>query len=186
MAELVRKLREDRKTNPTSPPSRPILIHNFSELTTVEQVKTVIQRELVNVLGAEVQPASSNEVWYHSTEFDHFILARRGSEAGDYYNDRTISLLRSQLKRRRNFPVDTVLVDIQLAAQELLQKYLAEDNGESLTHNTIIRKIVLAASQAPGDERKLKLDGKIELKQEVPSGNRSSYHSLTHYYNSCT
>lgn len=46
---------------------------------------------------------------------DHFIMARQGSEAGNYYNELTIKLIKSRYndcKNRRNIDIPKEIIDL--------------------------------------------------------------------------
>jgi hypothetical protein len=120
--------------------NRPILVHNFSDLTTVGEVEGVIKRDIMDIFGAKLQEASEDEKWYNnniiilmygfctslisfftcimyrykSLDFDHYILAREGTPASRHYNPLAVSLLRSALRGHTNHPVADVLPQLPI------------------------------------------------------------------------
>jgi hypothetical protein len=179
LQELVMKLKRDRQSHrklEERGDNRPILVHNFSELTTIAQVKSVIKREIVNIFKAEVQQPVTGHIWYRSEDFDHFILARAGSIAGHYYNQRTVTLLRAHLTGRTHQPVNTVLHDIKTNAETLLRTYLIGD-GDSLARSAITRTIDLSGKSIV-DNRSVDLKGSLTLNLQTISGQYNSSNSI--------
>lgn len=168
---FIRKLEENQRANSSQAHHKPFLVHNFQELSTVQEVEEVIESELIGLFGATEQFASMTRKWYESIAFDHYVLARAGTPAGDHYNPIAVSLLREKLVRT-TLPVNAVLTKIREVAQDLLNQYLIEDNGDTLVQSTIVRKIILAGDTRVYDTREVKYEGKLELEEQMQGTDR--------------
>ena len=83
-----------------------IVIHNLSTFTEVTQVKDYIENTLLKSINPKEKQISNSEeennTFFIENDDDlevcHYIMANEESNAGNYYNNSTINLLRSQIQ----------------------------------------------------------------------------------------
>eukprot|EP01105_Mastigella_eilhardi_P008045 TRINITY_DN1984_c1_g1_i2.p1 TRINITY_DN1984_c1_g1~~TRINITY_DN1984_c1_g1_i2.p1 ORF type:complete len:372 (+),score=106.03 TRINITY_DN1984_c1_g1_i2:46-1116(+) len=82
------------------------VLHNFKDANALDEVQLRVQSDVVKAWNAkrhEIPLKHGDEVLYKSfvgstnLPMKHFIFAKKGSAAGNYWNDRTCTLLMNQL-----------------------------------------------------------------------------------------
>ena len=94
----------------------------------MNEVEKVTKDELAGLFGAIKQ----HEGHWLSEDFKHFVLANTESDAGKFYNSRTIDQLLTMIKGSNAMQVDNVLEHIVYQIQELLKKYLEETTNNKV------------------------------------------------------
>jgi len=92
------------------------IVHNWMHLPMKKQVDNFIKRDIIDPYGAEVRYLKGHGFYTHVDNqtgliINHFIFAADGSEAGDFWNSRTLQILKSiirntgQTMARRSFHI---------------------------------------------------------------------------------
>ncbi len=138
------------------------IIHNLMFIETIESAKKIIEDTIlksitfnnlkeINIIGENDD--KRNNIYYQESiesmnekaNIIHLIMAKQGSEAGDYYNDSTIQFLRKQIITEtftKNFDII-----------ESFKKYLSMKSGIYLEKPIEIEKI-----EYDENKRKLKIN----------------------------
>ncbi|CAF1671493.1 unnamed protein product, partial [Adineta ricciae] len=122
LKSLYNRLIDDGLT-PVDIQQRLLLVHNYFNLQTVDEVEKTEKYELETLFGARKQPQG----FWLSKEFKHFVIAHVDSEAGKKYNTRSIEQIRTMIKGANAAKDSDVLRTIIRKIETLLSKVLVEE-----------------------------------------------------------
>ncbi|CAF4019165.1 unnamed protein product, partial [Rotaria sp. Silwood1] len=103
---------------------RLLIVHNYFNLKTIEEVERVETTELRNIFNAVKQPQG----YWLSEYFKHFVLADSDSKAGKHYNQRSIAEIITMIRGAPAAKENDVLKRIIKEIEKLLSKFLIEQS----------------------------------------------------------
>ena len=151
---------------------RLLIVHNYFNLQNRTQVEKTEQYELIKLFGARKQPQG----FWLSENFKHFIIANSNSEAGQFYNDRSIEQIRTMIKganaAKHNDVLNAIIQQIELLlGKVLVEEYPSTDYDDVKTANqsTIFAKAYEFATNlfASNHENRLHVSNKRQIKVEL-------------------
>ncbi|UJR18122.1 hypothetical protein I4U23_005022 [Adineta vaga] len=114
----------DNGLSPTDIEQRLLLVHNYFNLHTIDEVEKTENHELVKLFGARKQPQG----FWLSDKFKHFVIACVDSVAGKKYNDLAIEQIRSMIRGANAAKNSDILNTIIRKIEILLSKVLVEES----------------------------------------------------------
>lgn len=103
---------------------RLLIVHNYFNLKTVDEVQSVEENELKILFNAVKQPQG----YWLSENFKHFVLASSDSKAGKQYNAKTIEQINIMIRGSQASTEVDVLSRILREIEKLLSKFLIEQS----------------------------------------------------------
>lgn len=155
-----------------------LIVHNYFNLQTVEQVQRVEETELKELFSAKRNPQG----YWLSKNFKHFVIANSESPAGKAYNNRAIENIRTMIKGANAVLIHDVLNKVVQEIQSLLSKVLVEEvpdkssnNKDASSNSTgFIHRVVdyIAAKWSSGTNEELKVSNKqqVQIELEIQNG----------------
>ena len=95
----ISSLQKEKASKHAENKKRLFILHNFMHLFSINDVKEYIKTDIIDAFsGTEIQNMDG-ESWYQSKMISkfpvvHFVMANVFSEAGEYYNTKTIGLIK--------------------------------------------------------------------------------------------
>lgn len=111
---------------------RLLIVHNYFNLKTTEEVQRVEETELKRLFNATKQPQG----YWLSENFKHFVLASSDSKAGRFYNERTIEQIHTMILGAQASKEADVLSRIIREIEKLLSKFLIEPSITAVSAST--------------------------------------------------
>ena len=100
-----------------------LIVHNYFNLQTLQEIESVEEAELKGLFRAEKQPQG----YWLSEYFKHFVFADDKSEDGSFYNQRSVQHVRNMIKGSSNAQEKDVLRKILNETEKILSKFLIEE-----------------------------------------------------------
>ena len=154
-----------------------LIVHNYFNLHTIEEVQRVEETELKELFDAKKNPQG----FWSSKNFKHFVIAHSESPAGKAYNARAIENIRTMIKGAHAVGTHDVLNKIVNEVESLLSKVLVEELPDKFSDEKIISSDsnnylnrvanYIAAVWHGGSRNELKVSNKqqVEIELEVKS-----------------
>ncbi|CAF1679936.1 unnamed protein product, partial [Adineta ricciae] len=165
--KMLYKRLKDKKINAREIKQRLLIVHNYFNLRTIEEVEQTAQYELGELFGA----AKQHEGHWLSKDFKHFILANSDSEAGLFYNDHTVEQLLTMIKASNAAEVTNVLEHIMYEVELLLKKFLEEhhstDDGDDENVETKVDANTNTITPDLDKQTKLQISRKRQVQLEL-------------------
>lgn len=143
--QLLMKIKEDNKKK------KIFVVHNLFNFETIAQVEEYIEFTLLRSLTFKLTPTKyvifeekseeelkkENQLYYHEEDdngrsIEHLILSKEGSEAGNYYNNVTLSFLRknviSETKVKKIPIIENVKKFLSLTSNFALEYPIKKEN----------------------------------------------------------
>lgn len=111
---------------------RLLIVHNYFNLKTVEEVQRVEEDELKRIFNAVKQPQG----YWLSENYKHFVIASSDSKAGKHYNKQTIEQINTMIRGSQASPEKDVLSRILREIEKLLSKFLIEPSITAVSLQT--------------------------------------------------
>jgi hypothetical protein len=108
---------------------RLLIVHNYLNLKTVQEVESVEETELKGIFNAYKQPQG----YWLSENFKHFVIANSDSKAGKHYNRRTIEQINTMILGSQASTEPDVLSRIIREIEKLLSKFLIEQSQTTVS-----------------------------------------------------
>ena len=124
---LINRIKEESKNNEISKVSKIIVVHNLSQFHKIKEVKKHINTYLLLSATFNLEEMKAvgkgDRVFYVEKKNDknenitvfHYIMAKEGTEAGDYYNNLTLELIKEQYNsftKRENIDITQKIINI--------------------------------------------------------------------------
>lgn len=109
------------------------IIHNFAESTDIKDIEQKIQVQIIdNFNASEIGGRKPYYVSRHSTgvKFYHFILAKIGSQAGDYYNGNTLQNLVDKISDQPQNQLNIVNAILDFLQREVMHFVTFKDEEQ--------------------------------------------------------
>ena len=136
---LINRIKEEAKNNEISRVSKIIVVHNLSQYHKIDEVKKHINDYLLHSatfkLEQKLAVRKNDRVFYVEKKSDknenitvfHYIMAKEGTEAGDYYNNLCLELIQDQYnsftnRERKNIPNEIINVFCELSTEIIGEK----------------------------------------------------------------
>ncbi len=151
---------------------RLLIVHNYFNLLTRTEVEKTENAELIKLFGARKQPQG----FWISKHFKHFIIANSNSEAGQFYNNKSIEQIRTMIKganaAKHNDVLNAIIQQIELLlGQVLVEEYPSTDYDDvkKVNHSTLFAKAYEFATNlfASNHENRLHVSNKRQIKVEL-------------------
>jgi len=166
---LINRIKDEAKNNEISKVSKIIVVHNLSQFHKIKEVKKHINTYLLLSATFKIEEMKAvgkgERVFYVEKKNDknenitvfHYIMAKEGTEAGDYYNNLTLDLIKEQYNsftKRENIDITQKIINIfsELSAEIIGEKI----NQERI--KIIENRIKLIDNQDSNQERKTKFN----------------------------
>jgi hypothetical protein len=124
---LINRIKEESKNNEISKVSKIIVVHNLAQFHKIKEVEKHINTYLLLSATFNLEEMKAvgkgNRVFYVEKKNDknenitvfHYIMAKEGTEAGDYYNNLTLELIKEQYNsftKRENIDITQKIINI--------------------------------------------------------------------------
>jgi hypothetical protein len=122
----IRLLQEEMASKDTENKKKLFILHNFMHLFEISDVQEYIQTDIINGFGGTEIQNLDGESWYQSKMLSkfpvvHFIMANDFSEAGEYYNAKTIRLIQKFIS---TYPATSRKINMTEAVMDHLHNVL--------------------------------------------------------------
>ena len=157
---LINRIKEEAKNNEISKVSKIIIVHNLSQYHKKKEVEKHILNYLTHSATFELETrkfigkngeedrfffVEKKKEKQENLEVFHYIMAKEGTEAGDYYNGLTLTLIKDQYntfigREKKDIPVEIINIFSELSAEIIGEKInksrlKVEDNKIILIQN---------------------------------------------------
>ena len=124
---LINRIKDEAKNNEISKVSKIIIVHNLSQYHKIKEVKKHINNYLLLSATFNLEElkvvGKDNRSFYVEKKNDknenitvfHYIMAKEGTEAGNYYNNLTLELIKEQYNsftKRENIDIPEKIINI--------------------------------------------------------------------------
>jgi hypothetical protein len=122
----ISSLQKEMASKDTENKKRLFILHNFMHLFSISDVEEYIQTDIINAFGGTEIQNLEGESWYQSKMVPkfpvvHFVMANAFSEAGEYYNTKTIDLIKKFIT---TYPTTSRKINMTEAVMDHLHKVL--------------------------------------------------------------
>ena len=166
-----------------------IIIHNLAQYCTILEVNNHINQvlkksatfELIPHKVAGIDKYNNREFYCEPDETDHFFMARQGSEAGNYFNDLTIELIRrkyNECKIRKKLDIPREIIDLfSKMSKDIIEDDIDMNNIEISED----RKVIALKNKKSNNNKDIKNKDKIKC-QTIYIDEMGNYNSISSKY----
>ena len=166
-----------------------IIIHNLAQYCTILEVnnhiKQVLEKsatfKLRHTRVSGIDKYSDREFYFEEDLTDHYFMARQGSEAGNYYNDLTIELIKrkyNECKSRKKLDIPKEIIDL---FSKMSKDIIEDDINMNNIEISEDRKII-ALKNKESNNNKIK-NNKDKIKcQTIYIDEMGNYNSISSKY----
>jgi hypothetical protein len=122
----IKILQKEMASKDTENTKKLFILHNFMHLFEISDVQEYIKTDIIDAFGGTEIQNLEGESWYQSKMISkfpvvHFIMANAFSEAGEYYNAKTIRLIQKFIS---TYPTTSRKINMTEAVMDHLHKVL--------------------------------------------------------------